>query len=152
MPLLVWLAGYVVALIYFVPRIEQRSAEMSEARSMLTGRIVDSYTNIATVKLFAHTDREDDYARGAFSEFLDRYKQQLRLNSIMEVVLWTLNGFVLVATTWLAIWLWTARPGDDRRHRARDRARHPPDEHVGLVHVDARRHLRQHRRRAGEHG
>lgn len=74
---------------------------------MLTGRIVDSYTNMATVKLFAHTEREDEYARGAFSEFLDRYKQQLRLNSIMEVVLWTLNGLVLVGTTWLAIWLWS---------------------------------------------
>jgi ATP-binding cassette, subfamily B, multidrug efflux pump len=106
-PLLIWLAGYIVALIYFVPRIEKRSAEMSEARSMLTGRIVDSYTNMATVKLFAHTEREDEYARGAFTEFLDRYKQQLRLNSIMEVALWTLNGIVLVGTTWLAIWLWS---------------------------------------------
>ncbi len=106
-PLLIWLAGYIAALTYFVPRIEKRSAEMSEARSMLTGRIVDSYTNMATVKLFAHTEREDEYARGAFSEFLDRYKQQLRLNSIMEVVLWTLNGLVLVGTTWLAIWLWS---------------------------------------------
>ncbi len=106
-PLLIWLAGYIAALFYFVPRIEKRSAEMSEARSMLTGRIVDSYTNMATVKLFAHTEREDEYARGAFSEFLDRYKQQLRLNSIMEVALWTLNGMVLVGTTWLAIWLWS---------------------------------------------
>ena len=106
-PLVVWLAGYIASLAYFVPRIEKRSAEMSEARSMLTGRIVDSYTNMATVKLFAHTDREDEYARGAFSEFLDRYKAQLRLNSIMEVVLWTLNGLVLVVTTALAIWLWT---------------------------------------------
>ncbi len=106
-PLLFWLAGYIWALIYFVPRIEKLSSEMSEARSMLTGRIVDSYTNMATVKLFAHTEREDAYAKGAFSEFLDRYKQQLRLNSIMEVSLWTLNGVVLVATTGLAIWLWT---------------------------------------------
>ena len=106
-PLLIWLAGYIVALVYFVPRIEKRSAEMSEARSMLTGRIVDSYTNMATVKLFAHTEREDEYARGAFSEFLAKYKLQLRLNSIMEVSLWTLNGMVLVGTTWLAIWLWS---------------------------------------------
>ncbi len=106
-PLIIWLAGYIAALTYFVPRIEKRSAEMSEARSMLTGRIVDSYTNMATVKLFAHTEREDEYARGAFTEFLDRYKQQLRLNSSMEVVLWILNGIVLVGTTWLAIWLWS---------------------------------------------
>ncbi len=106
-PLLIWLGGYIVALAYFVPRIEKRSAEMSEARSMLTGRIVDSYTNMATVKLFAHTEREDAYAKGAFTEFLERYKAQLRLNTIMEVSLWTLNGVVLVGTTALAIWLWS---------------------------------------------
>ncbi len=106
-PLTLWLAGYVVALRYFVPRIERLSHAMSDARSMLTGRIVDSYTNIATVKLFAHTEREDAYARDAFQEFLTRYHAQLRLNTWMEIVLWTLNGLVLVGTMALAIWLWT---------------------------------------------
>jgi ATP-binding cassette subfamily B multidrug efflux pump len=90
-----------------VPRIERLSAAMSDARSMLTGRIVDSYTNIATVKLFAHTEREDDYARDAMSEFLTRYQQQLRLNTLMEACLWIVNGAVLVFTTGFAIWLWT---------------------------------------------
>ncbi|MDX2205708.1 MAG: ABC transporter ATP-binding protein [Hyphomicrobiaceae bacterium] len=106
-PLTVWLGGYVVALTYFVPRIERLSHAMSDARSMLTGRIVDSYTNIATVKLFAHAEREDAFARSAFDEFLSRYKAQLRLNTWMEVTLWTLNGLVLVVTTGLAIWLWS---------------------------------------------
>ena len=64
-PLLLWLAVFVATLVYFVPRIKERSRIMSEARSMLTGRIVDSYTNILTVKLFAHAEREDDYARFA---------------------------------------------------------------------------------------
>ena len=59
LPLLAWLTLYGFALRHFVPRIEKLSAAMSDARSMLTGRIVDSYTNIATVKLFAHTERED---------------------------------------------------------------------------------------------
>ena len=106
-PLTIWLAGYVVALFYFVPRIERLSHAMSDARSMLTGRIVDSYTNIATVKLFAHTEREDSFARSAFDEFLTRYKAQLRLNTYMEVILWVLNGLVLVGTTALAISLWS---------------------------------------------
>ena len=55
-PLMVWLAAYIVVLIIFVPRIKERSTEASEARSMLVGRIVDTYTNILTVKLFAHAD------------------------------------------------------------------------------------------------
>ncbi len=107
LPLLAWLTLYVVALRHFVPRIEKLSAAMSDARSMLTGRIVDSYTNIATVKLFAHTEREDSYARNAMGEWLSRYQQQLRLNTQMEVFLWTVNGIVLVGTTALAIWLWS---------------------------------------------
>ena len=107
LPLIAWLTLYVFALRYFVPRIEKLSAAMSDARSMLTGRIVDSYTNIATVKLFAHTEREDQYARDAMGEWLGRYQQQLRLNTQMEVCLWTVNGLVLVGTTGLAIWLWS---------------------------------------------
>ncbi|MEQ1731843.1 MAG: ABC transporter ATP-binding protein, partial [Vicinamibacterales bacterium] len=107
LPLLAWLAGYVVALRYFVPRISKMSNAMSEARSMLTGRIVDSYTNISTVKLFAHTDREDAYARDGMQEHLNRYQAQLRLNTTMELVLFTLNGAVLVVTTALALWLWS---------------------------------------------
>jgi ATP-binding cassette subfamily B multidrug efflux pump len=107
LPLAVWLALYVGALFYFVPRIEKLSAAMSDARSMLTGRIVDSYTNISTVKLFAHTEREDLYARDAMGEWLSRYQAQLRLNTLMEICLWTVNGLVLVGTTALAIWLWS---------------------------------------------
>ncbi len=106
LPLLTWLGLYIVALRHFVPKIEKLSAAMSDARSMLTGRIVDSYTNIATVKLFAHTEREDAFARDAMGEWLGRYQQQLRLNTQMEVFLWTVNGLVLVGTTALAIWLW----------------------------------------------
>ena len=107
LPLALWLTGYAISLRYFVPRIEKLSSEMSEARSMLTGRIVDSYTNMATVKLFAHTEREDGYARDALNEHLVKYQKQLRLNTLMEVVLWTLNGAVLVGTTALAVFLWT---------------------------------------------
>ena len=106
-PLAVWLGGYGVTLVYFIPRIEKLSGIMSEARSMLTGRIVDIYTNIMTVKLFAHTEREDAYAQEAIDEHMARYQDQLRLNTVMEAVLWTLNGTVLVGTTGLALWLWS---------------------------------------------
>jgi ATP-binding cassette subfamily B multidrug efflux pump len=106
-PLGLWLSAYIASLFYFVPRIEMLSRETSEARSALTGRIVDSYTNMATVKLFSHTDREDAYAREGLEEHLTRYQSQLRLNTWMELYLYSINGAVLVVTTGLAIWLWT---------------------------------------------
>jgi ATP-binding cassette subfamily B multidrug efflux pump len=106
-PLSIWLAAYIASLFYFVPRIEMLSRDTSEARSALTGRIVDSYTNMVTVKLFSHTDREDTYAREGLEEHLAHYQAQLRLNTWMELYLYSINGAVLVVTTGLAIWLWT---------------------------------------------
>ena len=106
-PLALWLVAYIVTLRYFVPRIKQRSTEASEARSMLIGRIVDSYTNIMTVKLFAHAEREDAYAREALTEQMQKWQASLRLVTGMQVVLYMLNGILLVATTGTAIWLWT---------------------------------------------
>ncbi|MEQ1715607.1 MAG: ABC transporter ATP-binding protein [Hyphomicrobium sp.] len=105
-PLIVWLVAYIVALYYFVPRIKTRSTDTSEARSMLVGRIVDSYTNILTVKLFAHAEREDDYARDAFREMMEKWQASLRLITGMEFALYSLNGVLIVATSWLAIALW----------------------------------------------
>ncbi len=106
-PLAIWLGAYITALTYFVPRIEKLSTAMSDARSALTGRIVDSYTNMATVKLFSHTDREDSYARDGLDQHMKRYQAQLRLNTVMELFLWSINGCVLVGTTGLALWLWS---------------------------------------------
>ncbi|MEZ5926601.1 MAG: ABC transporter ATP-binding protein [Hyphomicrobiaceae bacterium] len=107
-PLLVWLVGYVLALWYFVPRVKERAVANAEARSMLTGRIVDSYTNVMTVKLFAHADREDAYAAGAMREQLETFKAQLRTITVMNVTVWTLNGALMVATAGLALWLWSS--------------------------------------------
>jgi ATP-binding cassette subfamily B multidrug efflux pump len=106
-PLVIWLAAYIVTLRYFVPRIKERSTKSSEARSMLVGRIVDSYTNIMTVKLFAHAEREDTYAREALTEQMQAWQASLRLITAMELVLYTLNGVLLVVTTGTAIVLWT---------------------------------------------
>ena len=107
LPLLAWLGGYIWALRYFVPRIESLSHASSESRSLLMGRITDSYTNMMTVKLFAHAAREDQFAKEAIAENVAKYQEQTRLHTQMEVALWTLNGLVLVATTGLALWLWT---------------------------------------------
>jgi ATP-binding cassette subfamily B multidrug efflux pump len=106
-PLLVWLAAYIVTLFIFVPRIKLRSTEAAEARSMLVGRIVDSYTNILTVKLFAHAEREDTYARSALEEQMAKWQASLRVQTAMEIVLYTLNGLLIVAATGLAISLWS---------------------------------------------
>lgn len=106
-PLLIWLVFFAATLIYFVPRIKERSRIMSEARSMLTGRVVDSYTNILTVKLFAHAEREDDYARHAISDHTEKFLDQLRLITVMKVILYIINGALIVGTGGMALWLWS---------------------------------------------
>jgi ATP-binding cassette, subfamily B, multidrug efflux pump len=105
-PLVAWLALYIGALAVFVPRIKERSTAASEARSMLVGRIVDSYTNILTVKLFAHAEREDSYARGALEEQVAAWQASLRLVTVMDLVLYSLNGVLMVSASGVAIWLW----------------------------------------------
>jgi ATP-binding cassette, subfamily B, multidrug efflux pump len=105
-PLVLWLAAYVGALFVFVPRIKERSTEASEARSMLVGRIVDSYTNILTVKLFAHAEREDAYARAALEDQVAKWQASLRLVTVMDLVLYSLNGILMVSASGVAIWLW----------------------------------------------
>jgi ATP-binding cassette subfamily B multidrug efflux pump len=106
-PLLVWLAAYIVTLFIFVPMIKERSTAAAEARSMLVGRIVDSYTNILTVKLFAHAGREDSYARAAFEDQMGKWQASLRVQTAMELVLYSLNGLLIASASGLAIWLWS---------------------------------------------
>ena len=107
LPLAIWLVAYMGALYYFVPRIKERATAAAEARSMLVGRIVDSYTNILTVKLFAHAEREDSYARAALTEQMQKWQESLRIQTTMELALYTLNGLLIVGATGLAIRLWS---------------------------------------------
>jgi ATP-binding cassette subfamily B multidrug efflux pump len=107
-PLLIWLVAYIGVIGLLVPRIRKRSTEAAEARSMLLGRIVDSYTNILTVKLFAHAEREDAYARAALEEQTTKHRSYVRLTTLMTGILYTLNGLLIAGTTGLALWLWTA--------------------------------------------
>lgn len=106
-PLLFWVAGFGLCVWYFVPRLKEKSTIMSDARSTLTGRIVDSYTNILTVKLFAHTEGEDAYARDAIEDHREKFHSQLRLLTQLELVQWLLNGILIAGTTGLALWLWS---------------------------------------------
>lgn len=106
-PLLIWIVTYIITLIYFVPRTRKRSAISARARSKLMGCIVDSYTNIITLKLFAHTELEQDYAKQAMQEQTYTAQRSTRLVTAMTVILCIINGAMIVSTTALALWLWS---------------------------------------------
>jgi ATP-binding cassette subfamily B multidrug efflux pump len=105
-PFAVWLVCYVLTLCYYIPRLGKVSEQQADTRSMMTGRIVDSYTNIATVKLFSHSSREEDYAKEAMDGFLDTVYRQMRMFSVLNFGLYTLNALFLVSVGGLGIWLW----------------------------------------------
>ncbi|HKF61466.1 MAG TPA: ABC transporter ATP-binding protein [Dongiaceae bacterium] len=105
-PVMLWFLGYAVFLSYFVPRLRDRSREMSEVRSALTGRIVDSYTNILTVKLFARPKDEDEFVRAAVDDHTRTFRRQLRLITLFSLTLTLLNASMVVGTGVIAVWLW----------------------------------------------
>ena len=107
-PMLVWFVAYGLMLRYFVPRMRDRSRAMSEVRSALTGRIVDSYTNILTVKLFARARDEDSFVRETIDDHTNTHRRQLRLTSRYIITLNLLNAALMVATGGAALWLWQA--------------------------------------------
>src|SRR6516162_1707786 len=107
LPVVLWFAGYSIMLRYFVPRMRDRSKDMTEIRSMLTGRIVDSYTNILTVKLFARARDEDAYVRDAIDSHTRQFYISLRLNTLFGFTLATLNALLVTGTGGLALVLWT---------------------------------------------
>ncbi|MBX3624892.1 MAG: ABC transporter ATP-binding protein [Rhizobacter sp.] len=107
LPILGWLGLYSLALLYYVPRLGRIAQEQADARSLMTGRITDAYTNIATVKLFSHAGREAGYARSAMQEFLDTVKVQMRLVASFETVNHTLSVLLILSTAGASLWLWT---------------------------------------------
>ncbi len=106
LPILVWFAVYLTLLRTFVPRLRDQSRRLSEAKSTIVGRIVDSYTNILTLKLFGKLEREDDYVRGSVDAHTSAFRRQLRLTTLFSTSLSTLNALLLAATTSLALLLW----------------------------------------------
>src|SRR5450830_878208 len=106
LPFFGWLVLYMAALRYFVPRLSKTAQSQADARSLMTGRITDAYTNIATVKLFSHAGREAGYARTAMQSFLQTVHGQMRLVSSFEVVNHLLGMLLIVSTAGVALWLW----------------------------------------------
>ena len=105
-PLVVWLGLYLWLVAWTIPRVGKASKAFSDARSAITGRIVDSYTNIQSVKLFAHTRTEEAYADEAIEEARVTFMAQMRVITLMDLGLTAINGFLMVAVIGLALMLW----------------------------------------------
>ena len=105
-PLLIWVLLYGVLVWWTTTRVGPASKEASDARSAVTGRVVDSYTNIHSVKMFAHHDREMDYAREAIERSRETFQAEMRIYTIMDVTLTFLNGLLIIGCVGWAIWLW----------------------------------------------
>ena len=114
LPFLAWVVCYILLMWYFIPRLGKISEQQADARSTMTGRIVDSYTNIATVKLFSHSNREERYAREAMDGFLDTVYRQMRMFTVLNVAVNFSNALLLFFVGATGIWLWlqgTMSPG-----------------------------------------
>jgi ATP-binding cassette subfamily B multidrug efflux pump len=106
-PLALWVICYGGLLTFFVPRLRRISEKQADARSMMTGRIVDSYTNIATVKLFSHAGREEAYAKRGMDEFLQTVHGQMRYVTTFHALVHVNNAVLGVLTTAMSIWFWS---------------------------------------------
>ena len=106
-PFALWLTLYIVSMRFFVPRLGRVAQQQADARSLMTGRITDAYTNIATVKLFSHSQREAGYARSAMQEFLATVYRQMRLVSGFEIVNQFLSVLLIASTAGMVLLLWT---------------------------------------------
>ncbi|MBM3360289.1 MAG: ABC transporter ATP-binding protein [Betaproteobacteria bacterium] len=108
LPFIGWVIFYILALVYFVPRLSTLSRNQADARALMTGRITDAYTNISTIKLFSHAGREANFAKVAMKEFLGSVNKQMRLVSWIEVVNHLLSMLLVIGTALAAIWLWSS--------------------------------------------
>ncbi|WP_173931948.1 ABC transporter ATP-binding protein [Chelativorans sp. Marseille-P2723] len=105
-PLGGWLVGYILLLRYFIPKLGRVAEKQADARSVMTGRVVDSYTNIQTVKLFSHARREASFARAGMEVFLQAVYRQMRLITSLYGLLYLLNSLCLFVIGALSLWLW----------------------------------------------
>ncbi len=105
-PLLIWMLLYILLLWYFVPRLGGVASRQANARSTMTGRVVDTYTNITTVKLFSHAKREADYAKEGMASFLSTVHEQMRLVTAFVVCVWTINVLLIFTVSALSIGFW----------------------------------------------
>ncbi|MGR3712166.1 MAG: ABC transporter ATP-binding protein [Shimia sp.] len=106
LPMLIWLGFYGLLVRWTVKRVGPASQKASDARSRVTGRVVDAYTNIHSVKLFAHNRRELEYAKDSIEYSRETFQEEMRIYTVMDVVLVFLNGLLIVSVVGWAIWLW----------------------------------------------
>lgn len=106
LPLLIWLALFIVAATYFIPRLGKVSQEQADARAVMTGRVTDAYTNIQTVKLFAHAGRESQYAKQSMKEFMVTVYKQMRLGTQFDISIHILSAVLFIGVIGVAIHLW----------------------------------------------
>ncbi len=109
LPTLCWLVGYGLFLRYFVPRMRDLSRSSSEARSLVMGRVVDSYTNIMTVKLFSRAQDEDAYVRESIDGHREKIAAHMRMTTRFMATLTLLNALLLVGTAGVSVWLWSGQ-------------------------------------------
>ncbi len=106
LPIVVWLGLYIVIQFYFIPKMKQVATDQADARSVMTGRIVDSYTNISTVKLFAHSKRELEYAESSMKQFLVTVYRQMRMVTCLLLSVDALNYLLLLSISVMSVFLW----------------------------------------------
>ncbi|WP_299608421.1 ABC transporter ATP-binding protein [uncultured Tateyamaria sp.] len=106
LPLVLWIVGYLLLLRWVIRRAGPAAKASSDARSAITGRVVDSYTNIHSVKMFAHHSHEIDYAKEAIENARQTFMKEMRIVVRMDVALTLLNASMIVSMGGLAIWLW----------------------------------------------
>ncbi len=107
LPFIVWLVCYLGTLFYFIPRLQEIAQVQADARSEMTGRIVDTYTNITTIKLFSHSRREAEYVRTSMADFLQTVHPQMRLVTQFVTSVWTLNALLIFGVCATALTLWS---------------------------------------------
>ena len=105
-PLAIWLGLFILSTCLFVPRLSKVSEEQADARAVMTGRVTDAYTNIQTVKLFAHAGRESQYAKESMIEFMETVFRQMRLGTLFEVITTLLSTVLFIGVIGTAVWLW----------------------------------------------
>ena len=105
-PLALWLGLFILSAWYFIPRLSKVSQEQADARAVMTGRVTDAYTNIQTVKLFAHAGRESKYAKESMKEFMETVFRQMRLGTLFEISTTILSAVLFIGVIGTAVWLW----------------------------------------------
>ncbi|RKG35528.1 ABC transporter ATP-binding protein [Acinetobacter guerrae] len=105
-PLAIWLGLFILSAWFFIPRLSKISKQQADARAVMTGRVTDAYTNIQTVKLFAHAGRESKYAKESMMEFMETVFRQMRLGTLFEVSTTLLSAVLFIGVIGTAVWLW----------------------------------------------